>query len=193
MATLRNISSLLAFLAMLALSACATSTTTMGDKSLAVAQTDVAALTRAVIALGPQVDPEEAARLARISYYYALQLRQEYGVTDPPLIHNTKVNMGRRPRGLCYQWADDIEERLRRENFQTLDFHRAIANSDNIRIEHSTPIVSAKGKGMYDGVVIDGWRNGGRLFWSPTLEDTRYHWIAREKVFERKFGPAPAS
>ena len=124
--------------------------------------------------------------MARISFEYARQLRQDYGVTDSPLVHNTKVNMGLRQRGLCYQWADDIEARLRQENLQTLDLHRAIANSTNIRIEHSTPIISARGDGMYQGIVLDGWRNGGFLFWSPTLEDTKYKWVARQKVFEQK-------
>lgn len=147
---------------------------------------DVARLDQAVVDLGPGVDPDEARRLARISYDYARELRARYGVTDPPLVHNTKVNMGLRPRGLCYQWADDIEARLRQENFKTLTFHRAIANADTLLIDHSVVIVSAVGDGMYQGIVLDGWRDGGRLFWSKTLEDPRYDWVARNVVFERR-------
>ena len=63
--------------------------------------------------------------------------------------------MGLKPRGLCWHWAEDIERRLRAEDFQTLDLHRAIANANNIRIEHSTTIVSRRGDGMYDGLVLD--------------------------------------
>ena len=42
-------------------------------------------------ALGPEVDPEEAHRAARIAYDHSLQLAEEWQVTDPPLIHNAKV------------------------------------------------------------------------------------------------------
>jgi len=108
-------------------------------------------------------------------------------VTDGPLLHNTKVNLGIRPRGLCWHWADDLEARLRSEGFASLDFHRAIANSDNsFRIEHSTVIVSARGQGMTDGVVLDPWRFGGALFWAPLPADTDYVWVPREDVFAER-------
>lgn len=149
-------------------------------------EADVARLAQRIMAFGPGVDPEEARRLAHISYHYPIRLRAEYGVTDPPLVHNTKVNMGLRPRGLCYQWADDLEARLRQENFRTLDFHRAIANADTLRIDHSVLIVSRAGDGLFDGIVLDGWRNGGRLFWSHVLEDPRYEWVPRDVVFAQR-------
>lgn len=137
--------------------------------------------------LGPDVDPDEADRAARIAYSYTAQLAQEYQITDPPLIHNAKVNKGLRPRGLCWHWAEDIERRLKQENFRTLTLHRAIANADNpFRIDHSTAIISRKGESMYDGVVLDPWRYGGVLFWSPLVEDTRYEWVPREVVLEKR-------
>ncbi|MEL7097391.1 MAG: hypothetical protein AAGM84_01055 [Pseudomonadota bacterium] len=149
-------------------------------------ETEIASLTRAFMAMGPQVDPDEAARAARIAFDYPLQLRAQYQVTDPPLIHNAKVNAGTRPRGLCWHWADDMQARFAAEGFQTLDLHRAIANSDNMLIDHSTVIVSAKGDGWSEGIVTDPWRYGGRLFWSPTLDDRRYNWIPRQQVFAER-------
>ena len=137
--------------------------------------------------LGPDIDPEEAQRAARIAYDYTAQLAQEYQITDPPLIHNAKVNKGLRPRGLCWHWAEDIERRLKQEEFQTLALHRAIANADNpFRIDHSTAIISRRGETMYDGVILDPWRYGGVLFWSPTLADTRYEWEPRAVVLEKR-------
>lgn len=148
---------------------------------------DVIELTRAIQALGPEVDPEEAARAARIAYEHTYTLALQYQITDPPLIHNTKVNMGLRPRGLCWHWAEDIETRLAQEDFQTLDLHRAIANHDKpLRIEHSTTIVSRAGDGMFDGIVVDPWRLGGVLTWVHTDEDPDYTWHAREDVFAYK-------
>jgi hypothetical protein len=171
----------LVLLALLIVSACASY-----DLSQPVSQSEIADLTRAIRNLGPDVDPREAARAARIALTYPRQLAVQYGITDPPLIHNTKVNAGRRPRGLCYQWADDMEARLRQENFQTLQLHRAIANATNILIEHSTVIISARGDDMFKGIVLDPWRHGGLLFWSPTLQDERYKWVPRQEVFEYK-------
>ncbi|MEM9708538.1 MAG: hypothetical protein AAF871_07050 [Pseudomonadota bacterium] len=148
---------------------------------------EVAALERGILALGPDIDPAEAARAAEIAYAYTRVLADEYEISDPPLVHNTKVNMGIRPRGLCWHWAEDIETRLNGEDFETLTLHRAIANSDNpFRIDHSTAIVSAKGETFDEGIVLDPWRFGGFLFWSPVKEDADYIWIERSLVLERK-------
>ncbi|MAQ83618.1 MAG: hypothetical protein CMH12_10340 [Maritimibacter sp.] len=151
-------------------------------------QTKIAALTQGILALSPAIDPAEAARIAEIAVEYPLYtLAPRYRAVDPPLVHNVKVNMGIKPRGLCKDWADDLEARLRQEGFQTVDFHRAIANADNIRIEHSTVIVSAKGAAWNQGIVLDPWREGqGVLYWAPVLEDDHYTWIERSEVFRMK-------
>ncbi len=177
-----NIIRVLPLMALLALTAC-------GSKPPQEILQDqkYLALAEMIENLGPGVDPEEARRAARIAIDYSLELKRQYRVTDPPLIHNMKVNMGLRPRGLCYQWADDLEARLRQENFRTLTLHRAIANSDRpFLIEHSTVIISRKGDPFEKGIVLDPWRYGGTLYWSPTLKDETYKWIPREKVFEAR-------
>lgn len=143
----------------------------------------IAALTQAFMALGPQVDPAEAARAARVSYEEVARLRGVYQITDGPLVHNAKVNMGLRPRGLCWHWAVDLGARLEREAFATLTVHQAIANYDNLRLEHSTVILGARGAPMQAGIVLDPWRAGGDLTWMPVREDTRYDWTARDEVF----------
>ncbi|UWR09061.1 hypothetical protein K3752_04405 [Ruegeria sp. B32] len=166
-------------LAILGLGACSSAPPARSD--------DVARLAAQIQALGPEVDPEEAQRAARVTYAYTAQLAQDYQITDSPLIHNAKVNKGLRPRGLCWHWAEDIERRLKQENFRTLTLHRAIANADNpFRIDHSTAIISRRGDSMYDGVVLDPWRYGGVLFWSPLREDTRYDWVPRDIVLEKR-------
>lgn len=152
-----------------------------------VLEKDIAALSAAIRNLSPNITQDEANRAARIAYEYPRQLAVQYGITDPPLIHNFKVNSGVRPRGLCYHWADDLEARLRKEGFQTLTLHRALANAQNaILIEHSTVIISANGDSFEQGIVLDPWRHGGVLFWSPTLKDSRYHWLQREAVFAQR-------
>lgn len=165
---------------MLALAACA-------QAPQQVTQTDISMLAGKIKALDPSVDPREADRAAYLAYTYSLQLREDYNVTAGPIIHNAKVNNGLRDRGLCVHWAEDIEARLNAEGFETLQIHRAIAEGNELRIDHSTAIISAEGEGMNDGIVLDPWRYGGYLFWSPTLEDERYFWEPRDKVLERKY------
>ncbi len=147
---------------------------------------EVARLAAAIAGLDPEVDRDEAARAARLSYAHTHALALQYRITDPPLIHNTKVNMGLKPRGLCWHWARDMEDRLKQERFATLDLHRAVANADNVfRLEHSTAIVSAKGAAFDEGIVLDPWRKGGRLTWVAVRHDPMYVWKPRNEVVAR--------
>lgn len=157
------------------------------DRLPPVQPSDIAALEARILALGPDVDPAEAAQAAFIAFHYPRQLAVEYGITDPPLIHNTKVNAGKRPRGLCWHWAEDMENRLAAEHFQTLDLHRAIANSDvAFRIDHSTVLIGRKGSTMRDAIILDPWRYGGILYWGTVAGDTKYKWLPQEDVLERR-------
>ncbi|SLN45708.1 hypothetical protein PEL8287_02355 [Roseovarius litorisediminis] len=177
MTILRKIACLLSVLALLA--GCSTPPEQAPD--------EVSRLAASIRALSPEIDPAEATRAADIAVNYPKQLRSQYGVTDPPLLHNIKVNSGARPRGLCWHWAQDMETRLAQENFKTLDLHRAIANGHTrLLIDHSTVIVSSKGDDMFQGMVLDPWRYGGTLYWAPTNKDEKYTWVPREKVFAMK-------
>ncbi|MEO9825121.1 MAG: hypothetical protein ABJF50_11960 [Paracoccaceae bacterium] len=147
---------------------------------------EIAKLAEGIVALGPDVDPDEAMRAARISFNHTRELAIAYEIVDGPMVHNTKVNMGLKPRGLCWHWAEDMEKRLKAENFETLVIHRAIANANNFRIEHSTAIISQRGDDMYKGMVVDPWRLGGTLTFNPTASDPDYDWLPQAVVHEQK-------
>ena len=149
---------------------------------------DIARLTQAFLDLGPGVDPEEAARAARAVYTYVDQLVIEYEIEDPPLTHNTKVNLGLKPRGLCWHWAHDIDKRLQMERFKTLQIHRAIANYNNFRLEHSTTIVYGPLSNGCTQVMYEGVPNypANDRFWEIVEKDTRYNWTPRDEVFAYK-------
>ena len=157
-----------------------------GPAPRTVTQSDIDLLSDGIAGLGPEVSPEEAARAAEIAYRYPLQLAQDYNVTDGPIVHNIKVNNGWRERGVCVHWAEDMEARLKAENFQTLQIHRAIAEGSEVRIDHSTAIISQKGDDLDEGIVLDPWRFGGLLYWAPTLDDSKYFWEPRLTVLARK-------
>ncbi len=166
----------------LPLAACGTAP----EKRALAAPSEITRLEAQILAMSADVDPDEARRAAEIAFAHTRALAIQYQITDPPLIHNTKVNMGLKPRGLCWHWAEDLEKRLDAEGFETLEMNRAIAEGRGIRIDHSTAIISAFGTGYAAGVVLDPWRNGGELFFAPVSEDTRYAWEARELVLRRR-------
>ncbi len=42
--------------------------------------------------------------------------------------------------------------------------------------EHSTVVIAARGEGFHEGLVLDGWRYSGCLYWGAVIAD-RYRWL----------------
>lgn len=145
----------------------------------------IAAVTRALIALGPGVEPEEAARVARIAVLRPLDWAEEWQVTDPPLRHNIKVVHGLREKGVCRDWTNALTAALHAERLRSIDLHVGVANARNPRLEHVSVIVSARGAPMAEGLILDPWRIGqGRLWFGRVSEDPRYKWETLQAVRE---------
>eukprot|EP00494_Astrolonche_serrata_P003688 UN03695 len=116
-------------------------------------------LDQSIRALGTDIDPCESKRLANIAIEYSKTLAQEYDLAGSPLYHNLMVQLGARERGLCIHWTADLMARLQQEKFNSLYFHRAIANYETLfRFEHSSVIVSARDSTVEQGLVLDPWR-----------------------------------
>jgi hypothetical protein len=43
------------------------------------------------------------------------------------------------------------------------------------RREHSCVVLTATGQNFTNGIALDAWRDGGKLHWSPVLQD-KYAW-----------------
>src|SRR4051812_23708987 len=133
-----------------------------------------------LLALGPDVSEEEAAVLAEVSVRHAEYIRRKWNMVRPIELHNTLVNTGLRPRGLCYQCAEAMYERLHALDLKTFDLHWGVAHKGDLWLEHSGVIVTAKGRPFDDGVVVDAWRHSGRLRWARVTGD-RYPWVEMMK------------
>lgn len=146
------------------------------------AETDqkIADVTAMLMALGPSVEAERAARVAVTA---PLTWARDWRVVDPPLIHNFKVVNGLREKGVCQDFADAMHGVLQAEELRTLQIHRAIANARNLRLEHATVILTARGQPMEQGVVLDPWRLGqGQLWFGRVSEDDRFDWETPESA-----------
>lgn len=133
-------------------------------------------LYQALLTLGSNIEQSEARFVAREAVLYPKVLANRYKLMSPPLIHNVLVNYGKRPRGLCYQWTHDMGKQINRP-MKSLQFYHAVAFRRNYWKEHSTLVVTAKGQGVPDGIILDPWRNSGDLFWSRVKDDKKYPWV----------------
>jgi len=133
------------------------------------------ALRSELLALGPEVSEAEATLLAEVSVRHAEYIRRKWGIVRPIELHNTLVNFGLRKRGLCYQCAEAMYERLHALDLKTVDLHWGVAHKGDMWLEHSGVIVTAKGRPFDDGLVVDAWRHSGRLRWARVTGD-RYPW-----------------
>lgn len=128
----------------------------------------------ALIALSPRtVDPHEAALMSETAHRTSRQCAKDYGVHGDPAIHNYLIHVGVKKKGICADYTHDIGAKLRAMRFKTLALHWGAAwakESD----ENNALVVTAKNQPFLDGIVLDGWRRSGRLFWCKVKDDAEY-------------------
>lgn len=137
-------------------------------------KSEAAALAQKLSNLAPTVDPQEAEAAAEAAIRYSLQLAREYHATPPASFNNVLINLGVHPRGLCFEWADDLTVRLMSLHLRTLEWHRGVAHLGT-KHEHSCVVLTACGQNFTNGIALDAWRYCGRLNWSPVMTD-KYAW-----------------
>lgn len=129
-------------------------------------------------ALNDGVDLGEARRLAETSISYSLFLADEYRLVRPPYLHNILVRIGLKERGLCYQWTEDLMNRLTLLELKSFHLHEGVAHKGSELREHNSVVVTAKGQEFSEGIVLDPWRDSGNLYWALVKTD-RYKWEKR--------------
>jgi hypothetical protein len=135
--------------------------------------------------LGPDVEPEEAQRVARCAYVTGRELKKEWGVVWPPGLQNFLVNTGKRKGGLCFHFATELLHRLDALKLETLELHWA-ESFERTASEHNVIVVTAKGQPFQQGILLDNWRFGGRLIWGPVVDDPQYQWKENKTEFSRR-------
>jgi hypothetical protein len=130
-------------------------------------------LSKALTALAPDVDPAEAQALSYTAHTTARRLKREYRVVLNPEFTVFLYNIGLRKRGWCGHWAQDIGSELKKLEPKTLVLHWGEAYP-NTTSENNALIITARNQRFEDGIIIDGWRRAGRLFWCPVKKDDEY-------------------
>lgn len=147
-------------------------------------QEQVNILQRDLMALGKDIDVNEARLGAETAISYSLYLAEEYRLIYPPILHNLLVNLGFRERGLCIHWTEDLMKRLRSLDLRSFELHWAIANHKSfLWRDHSSVVITARGHPFEEGLVLDPWRHSGELYWIPVKED-KYPWLPESLVLK---------
>lgn len=130
-------------------------------------------LAKALTKLSPDVDPKEAELISLTAHTTARQLAKDYHVVLNPEFQAFLVNVGARKRGWCGHWTQDIGTRLKELKPKTLVLHWGVAY-DHTSSENNCLVITARNQPFTDGIIIDGWRRAGRLFWCPVIQDHEY-------------------
>ena len=148
---------------------------------------------KAIIALGPDVDPAEAELVSVTAHTTARRLQKEWRVAPFALYQNFLIHVGARQKGFCFDWAYGIGGALKELPLKTLVLHWG-ASHPGTRLEHNCIVVTARGQPFREGYLIDGWRAGGRLLWWPVEKD-EYVWNEdpRETAWLQDHGPSKGS
>jgi hypothetical protein len=127
----------------------------------------------ALVALAPDVDPGEAEAVSVTTHTAARSLAREYGVVWNAGFQNLMINMGKRQRGYCGHYTRDIGERLKELRLKTLVLHWGAAYAKTSS-ENNCLVVTARDQPFEEGIIMDAWRLGGKLFWCPLKKDAGY-------------------
>src|SRR5712664_3181004 len=130
-------------------------------------------LSKALTALASDVDPAEAESLSVTAHTTARRLKREYRVVLNPEFTVFLYNIGMRKRGWCGHWAQDIGAELKELKCKTLVLHWGEAYP-NTTSENNALVVTARNQPFQDGIILDGWRRAGRLFWCLVIKDDEY-------------------
>ena len=144
-----------------------------------LAEENTLKLSKLLSSLNTQASSLETMQLSRDISYQTKRLSQEFKMTSPPQYHNFLVNIRVRDKGLCYHWSDALYEHFSKQNYPSFEFHLVGANIGEYWSEHNSLVIVAKGMKIRDGVIIDPWRNGGKLYFSKVTQDTEYLWRHR--------------
>jgi hypothetical protein len=136
-------------------------------------------LTQMLVTLDTDVPRKEAERLAGDVIVRSRMLNREFDRNTSPWLHNFLVNVGLKQKGLCYHFSDGLYRYLIQRGYQHFDFHLAGAHIGEYWREHNALVITAKKGEVQEGIVIDPWRQTGRVFISRLKEDRAYRWKHR--------------
>ncbi len=138
-------------------------------------------LSKLLQSLDKNIPQDEAMHLSQDIFHKTQKLTKEFELTSPPLFHNSLVHIGIREKGLCYHWSDALYMYLSQKKYPHFEFHLVGANIGEYFSEHNALVVVVKNGSIENGILVDPWRDSGKLYFSRIVEDKKYKWKHREE------------
>lgn len=130
--------------------------------------------------VNPQASSKETMHLSHNIFTKTVQLVKTFEMTSPPQFHNFLVNVGLKEKGLCYHWSDALYVHfVQSRAYLSFEFHLVGANVGSYWTEHNSMVVVGRGMKVEEGVLIDPWRDAGKLYFSKLKDDDAYQWKHR--------------
>jgi hypothetical protein len=139
---------------------------------------EVVKLTTMITSMDSSIDKNEAKDLATFSIPYTKKLANSYGLVLSPNFQNFLVNIGLKKKGYCYNYADDLGYALVKRGYKSFDIYRIIHKRGTM-FEHNAIMITPHYT-TDKGVVLDGWRDAGKLYFCRKKDD-EYDW----KIFKK--------
>ena len=136
---------------------------------------EVKKLTKTILSISKKIDEKEAKELSYDAITYSKYLANEYELVSPPLFHNTLVNYNFKEKGLCHHFAKDLLAYLNRKKYKTIKLERIVAERKEY-FEHNGIMLTAHGVKFENSLVLDAWRDSGKLYWIEVKNDNVYKW-----------------
>jgi hypothetical protein len=146
-----------------------------------ISQSRVEALSKLLKSLDGSISSKEVRSLSSEIFQETGKLRKKFNPTSQAHFNNFLINAGVKEKGLCYDWSDALYLHFSRKQYENFEFHLLVAHEGKYFYEHNTLVVVAKGGKVLEGIVIDPWRNSGKLYFSKVSEDKKYDWRHRSK------------
>ena len=132
-------------------------------------------LSRDLQGLSATVNAQEADKMAVTAIEQSIRIAEDYKPARIGWLNNSLVNIGLKKRGLCYHWRNDLFPPLFKLQSKTLKLWLATSNRGNY-FEHNAIVVTAEDLPFEQGLILDPWRRGGRLWWGHFGKD-KYPWV----------------
>ena len=142
---------------------------------------DVQKLYKEISSLSNTISKDEALDIALFSTSYTKQLANSYDLIGTPKFQNFLINIGLKKKGYCYNYADDLAKALYQRGYKTVSIYRA-AHKIHTYFEHNCVVITPKERNDI-GVILDGWRNAGKLYFDYIDRDRKnYDWKIFQKI-----------
>lgn len=132
-------------------------------------------LSNIIINSSASIDKQEAREFSKSIILYSSFLAKNYEVKTHPLIHNTLINLNLKEKGFCYHYANDLLKYIKHKDYKSFKFKK-IVSKRNDYFEHTALILTRDDISFENSIVLDAWRDAGKLYFSKVNEDKDYIW-----------------